>query len=50
MRWQRIQVSIIIPALICGTKLPLSNMSDKTTAYLPMVEAFKRLEKQLACR
>lgn len=46
----KIRVSIIIPALIGGTKSPLSNMSDKTTAYLPMVEAFKRLEKHLAWR
>ena len=33
-----------------GKKSPMSNVSDKTTAYLPMVEAFKRLEKQLAWR
>ena len=33
-----------------GTKSPMSNVSDKTTAYLPMVEGFKRLEKQLAWR
>lgn len=30
-----------------GSKSPMSNVSEKTTAYLPMVEAFKELEKQL---
>ncbi|CAN5413064.1 hypothetical protein BH10ACI2_BH10ACI2_00660 [soil metagenome] len=30
-----------------GTRSPMSNVDEKTTAYLPIVEAFKHLEKQL---
>ncbi|HEX3102740.1 MAG TPA: hypothetical protein VHQ01_13140, partial [Pyrinomonadaceae bacterium] len=31
-----------------GTKTVMSNVDERTTAYLPMVEAFKKLEKQLS--
>lgn len=31
-----------------GVRSPMSNVSDKATDYLPMVTAFKELEKQLA--
>jgi len=30
-----------------GTKSPMSNVDERTTAFLPMVEAFKQVEKQL---
>jgi hypothetical protein len=30
-----------------GTRSPMSNVDEKTIAFLPMVEAFKELEKQI---
>ena len=31
-----------------GTKSPMSNVDEKTTAYLPMVEAFKKLDGKIS--
>jgi hypothetical protein len=31
-----------------GTKTPMSNVGPSTTAYLPMVEAFRKLEKEVS--
>lgn len=38
-------ISVTYPG---GIKSPMSNVDEKATTYLPMVEAFKQLEKQLA--
>ncbi len=39
------KISVTYPG---GVRSPMSNVSEQTTGYLQMVEAFKQLEKQLA--